>query len=187
MGLTYSDVLASRFGEGEFTTRDLSLITGTSRAAKLLSDLKFKGIVERVGHGRYRLLKPSERPDIRVLEWERVRRIILKAPWTKAFVDSSAVEVWTNGSYIVSRSAFIKVFHISIIESDHSKWINYLNSSGVSIKGKKKVGAFVDLIPVKSVKYELKNGEPVIPKDETIKLIKDHPGLYAGAEELIEE
>lgn len=55
----------------EFTTSDVTRITCNKRSAKLFSDLKFKGVVKRVGRGKYRLLEAYERNGIRVFEWVR--------------------------------------------------------------------------------------------------------------------
>ena len=76
MGLTYTDVLSLHFGNSEFTTEDVRILLRNERSAKLLSDLKFKGVIERTGRGKYRLLLPSERIDSRGLEWKRVERIV---------------------------------------------------------------------------------------------------------------
>lgn len=70
MGLTYLDPIISRFGESEFTTEEPTFLTGNSRSAKLLSELKMKGFVKRMGRGKYRVLPLSERPDPRLIEWE---------------------------------------------------------------------------------------------------------------------
>ena len=186
MGLTYSDAIISLFGENTFTTNELTALTGNTRSAKLLSDLKMKGIVEKMGHGEYRVLPLSERPDMRPIEWERVRNIILRGPWEKAWTGSTAVELWTNGRYRISPNNYLRVFHLLVRTSDLDKWKNYLRRSGVSYSGKKRVGSFVDLICSSKVSSTVVAGEPVIPKDHVLRLIRSHPGLYAGADELIE-
>ncbi len=186
MGFTYADVIALKFGEGEFTTLDLAIATNNPRAAKLLSDLKMRGLVERVDRGKYRLFAPSERPDLRVTEWNRVKEVVNSARWHYAWTDSTAVEIWTDGRYRISPNPFLKVFHVNIRKEDETKWMAYLKSKGVSFHRKKRVGAFVNLQPKGTLKFTLKGGEKVIPKDATIKLIRNQPGLYSGAEELID-
>lgn len=180
------DVIISRFGEEKFTTREFADLTGNSRPAKLLSELKMRGAVERMGRGAYRVLPLSERPDLRIAEWERVRDIILRAPWDMAWTESTAVELWTNGRYRISPNPYLRVFHLLVHRSELEEWERYLRRLGVSYSGKKRVGSYVDLKG--SVEFEsvTVSGEPVIPKDEVLRIIKEHPGLYAGADELIE-
>ncbi len=186
MTLTYSDVIISRFGENEFTAKELAILTGNSRSAKLLSELKMRGIVERVDRGKYRVLPLSERPDTRIMEWDRVRNIITHAPWKKAWTGSTAVEVWTNGRYKISPNPYLRVFHIIILKSELDEWRKYLRRSGISYSGKKRVGCYVDLKCSSKVNSTIITGEPVITKNEVLKLIRNHPGIYAGACELIE-
>ena len=186
MALTYLDVIISRFGENEFTAKELAILTGNSRSAKLLSELKMRGIVERVGRGKYRVPPLYERPDTRIIEWERVRNVIINAPWKKAWTGSTAVEVWTNRRYKISPNPYLRVFHLLILKSELDEWKKYLRRSGVSYSGKKRVGSFVDLQCSSKVNLTIVAGEPVIPKDEVLRLIRSHPGIYAGAWELIE-
>lgn len=185
MGLTYADVIALKFGEREFTTKDLAIATDNTRAAKLLSDLKMRGLVERIDRGTYHLLTPSKRPDLREAEWKRVKAVVNIAPWRHAWTGSTAVEIWTDGRYIISPNPFLRIFHLAILRGDETKWMKYLTRRGVSFIGKKRVGAIVKLFPKARLNIKLRGGEPIISKGATIELIRSHPGLYAGAEELI--
>ena len=45
MGFTYLDALISKFGDEDFTTSDFKAATGKTRPAKLLSELKMRGVV----------------------------------------------------------------------------------------------------------------------------------------------
>ena len=186
MGLTYLDALILRFGDEAFTTSEFEAVTGNTRPAKLLSELKMRGAVERIGRGSYRVLPLFERPDKRMIEWERVKNIILNAPWDKAWTGSTAVEIWTNGRYKISPNPYLRVFHLLVNRSEMEEWKKYLKRSGVSYSGKKRVGSFVDLKVTSRINSTLVSGEPVIPKDEVLRIIRNHPGLYAEAGELIE-
>lgn len=185
MVLTYSDVIALKFGEKEFTAREFAFATDNTRPAKFLSELKMRGLVERVDRGTYRFLRPSERPDLRAVEWSRVKNVIARAPWAYAWAGSTAVEIWSDGRYNVSPNPFLKILHIAVHRADAEKWKKYLESHGVSYRGKKRIGAIVDLIVKSHLVCTKKGEETVIPRKSVIKLIRDHPGLYAGAEDLI--
>ncbi len=186
MPLTYADALALAFDEGEeFTTKEFAVRIGSPAAGRVLSFLKFRGIVERTGRGRYRLLALRERLDPRSTEWPRVRSLILAGPEPKAWAGPSAVETWTGGAYVWSPSVVRRVFCVAVPESRLATWKEYLSRHRIASSTRKRVGARVELIPVKRLQRAFVDGEPVIPRTDVVRLIRDHPGLYAGAEELL--
>ena len=185
MPIGYEDVGAHLFGEEEFTTREFARRIGSSRAAKILSELKHRGVVARLGHGRYRFLRPGERPDRRSLEWDRTRRVALAGPGPKAWAGSTAVELWTDHQYTVSPSPFYRVFELAVPAHSVGKWKEYLRSHGVAVNSRKKVGARVELVPVRTVRAEIINGEPVVARRDMVSLIREHPAIYANAEDLL--
>lgn len=186
MGITYTDVLALHYGNSEFTTEDVRILLRIDRSAKLLSELKFKGVLERTGVGKYRILPPSERLDNRNFEWNRVRRVVNMSPYPFAWSGPSAVERWTNGGYLVAPNPYFRTFYIDINEEDLERWKEYLKSHSVPFIGKKRIGALVKLFPKCSIKSVILNGEKVLPKEDTIFMIKEHPGTFAAADEMIE-
>lgn len=185
MALTYYDVISLTFGEKEFTSRELALRTGNKRAAKLLNELKQRGYVARVGRGRYRVLKPAERPDLRDVEWDRVRTIILDGPEPKAWTGSTAVELWTGMKYTLAPSVFLREFHLAVPRNKLSTWKAYLKKHGVPYAGKRRIGAIVRLVPSSKFDVVYVNGEPVISRSETLRCIRNHRAIYASAEELL--
>ncbi|MBX8634336.1 MAG: hypothetical protein KHF84_07520 [Thermoplasmata archaeon] len=185
MSLTYYDIITLTFGESEFTSDELAARTGSTRAPKLLNELKMRGYVMRTARGRYRALKPSERPDLRENEWNRARKIILAGPEPKAWTGASAVELWTGMRYCLAPSVYLREFHIAIPEGRSSMWKNYLRSSGVPTGGKRKIGVIVKLYPSRNLRIEHLLGEPVISREETVRIIREHPSLYASAEGLL--
>lgn len=185
MSLTYYDAAATLFGERAFSVSEFADRIGTPRAAKVLNEMKTRGLVERVGRGTYRILRPSERPDLRRAEWRRIREAVLAAPMWKAWSDSSAVEAWTDGRYKVSPSPFIRDFHIAIHESDADSWRDYLKAHRIPM-GHKHIGAHVILDPVPDgFKAERIHDEPVIPRRDVVRLIRSKPALYGDAEALL--
>jgi hypothetical protein len=186
VGLTYTDVLSLHFGNSEFTTEDVRILLRNERSAKLLSDLKFKGVIERTGRGKYRLLLPSERIDNRGHEWKRVERIVNSSALEFAWTWSSAVEKWTAGGYIVSPNPYFRTYYIEVNRKDLLKWKEYLKSHFVSIVGKRRIGAVVELVPKDKIEFVILNGEKVISKERTLNMIKEHRGIFAEADEIIE-
>jgi hypothetical protein len=185
MSLTYDEAGSLVFGDADFSTSEFDRRLGVTGGSKILSGLKRRGVVARTGRGRYRFLSPSERPDLRTLEWERVRGILLDGPNPKAWAGPTAVEIWTRGAYVVSPSAFSREFSIAVPEKSIRLWTAYLAKRGLSDKPRKRIGARVRLVPVTKVTSTEVAGEPVIPKREVVRLIRDRPSVYAGAEELL--
>ncbi len=185
MTIRYEDVGAHLFGEREFTSGEFARRVGTPRAAKILSELKYRGTVSRTGHGTYRFLRPAERPDRRIYEWTRARRAVLAGPNPKAWTGSTAVEVWTGHRYTVSPSAFSRVFELAVPSRSVVRWRKYLSRRKISVDPRKRVGARVDLVSVPAVRAVMVNDEPVIPRREVVSLIRAHPAIYANSEELL--
>lgn len=183
--LTYNDVLSSLFGDRTFSSREFARRTGNPRAAKVLSELKHRGLVERLGRGTYRCLSPGDRPDLRGLEWARVRNVVLSGPEPKAWAGETAIEHWTGGRYKVAPSLYLRVFSLAIPLGREDRWRTYLADHGVSTTARKRVGARVDLVPRRGFKASLIDGEPVIPLREVENMIREHPALYGSAKELL--
>ncbi len=187
MPLTYTDFLAHFFGSAPFTTGEFSRRSGNPRAAKVLSELKHRGVVERLGRGRYRCLGPAERPDLREVEWNRVRTIALSGPSPKAWTAETAVESWTGGRYVMSPSLFTRVFHLAVPIDKLAEWHEHLARTGASTRVRKRIGGRIELHPVKKVRFVTIHGEPVIPRAEVLRLIRNHPALYGNAGALLSE
>lgn len=185
MPVTYLDAIDHLYGTAEFAVRDFATRVGNRRAAKLLSDLKRRGYVARVGRGRYRRLEAGERPDLRTYEWRRVREIVLRGPDPKAWAGESAVEAWTGGRYRTSPSVFTRVYTLAIPKLSLGRWNRYLRSHGLSSNPKKRIGARVELLPVEEMRVTFLGGEPVLPRDAVIRLIRAHPAIFGRAEDLI--
>lgn len=185
MGLTYADVGAHIFGEREFDAAEFSRRTGNPRGAKILSELVIRGVVARKRRGRYRFLRPSEKPDLRLFEGSRVRKAILEGPNPKAWDGPSAVEVWTDGRYRIAPSVYSSFFNVVVPVGSLPAWEAYLAGRGISLRSRKRVGPRVELREEARLRPSSVHGEPVISRERVVALIRDHPGMYAGAEELL--
>jgi predicted transcriptional regulator of viral defense system len=185
MAITYIDVLSSLFGGRRFTAREFARRSGNPRAAKVLSDLKLRGLVERVGRGQYRCLSPGERPDLRHAEWARVHDVVLSGPDPKAWAGETALEIWTAGRYRLAPSLYSRVFHLAVPRARKDDWIRYLSDHRVATTSKKRIGARVEMTTVDELNPTMIDGEPVVARSEIERLIRDHPALYGTAEELL--
>lgn len=93
--------------------------------------------------------------------------------------------MWTDHRYTVSPSAFYRIFELAVPADSVGKWKEYLRGHRVAVDSKKRVGARVELVPVRRVRSEMVDGEPVIPRRDVVSLIRKHPAIYANAEDLL--
>lgn len=181
---SYADAAALLFGSREFSAREFALRTANPRAAKLLSELKRRGLVARTGRGLYRNLSPDERPDPRARDWARARRLVVSAGLPMAWDGSSAVEAWTGGSYVVSPSVLTREFHIVVPRAALRAWEKYLAGVGLLASPRRRMGARVLLRAVTRMPpLTALEGEPVIARAEALRMVRENPAVYAGAEE----
>jgi hypothetical protein len=187
VALNYLDAASLAFGVRPFTLAEFSSKIGGRRAVRILSEMKTRGHVERTGRGRYRVLPPGERPDLRGAEWERVSRLLLDAGLPMAWTDADAVRVWTGGRYTITPSAYLKEFHIEVPAASFDDWMNYLRAHRISADPRRKVGSKVILSTTEHLRRSAHRAEPVISRSRTLAMIKRHRGLYANADELLED
>lgn len=181
MALTYSDVVSALYGDREFTSVEFGRATNSPRASRTLGELKRRGLIARVGRGRYRCLSPSERPDLRGAEYRRVRAITQNVPCRFAWFGPSAVEVWTDGRYSVSPSLSLNELHIAVQTKNEARVTAYLKSHGVSTSERRRVGTVVRVYPTPDLRVIFKSKEPVIPRSAVEEFIRSHAGLFGGA------
>lgn len=186
MTLSYADATALAFGSRTFSVAEFGNRLNCLRPHRRLSELKTRGLVERVARGRYRLLSPDERPDLRGVEAARVHRLLLASGLPMAWSGSTAVHLWTGGRYAVSPSVFLREFIAEIPVHDLGRWTRFLRARRINSDPRRRLGVRVELRPVKRLRFVNHRGEPVIPRRAAIDMVRSHPGVYAGAEELIE-
>jgi hypothetical protein len=114
-----------------------------------------------------------------------VRNVVLGGPDPKAWTGETALEVWTGGRYRIAPSLYFRVFELAVPRNRSGFWSRYLADRGVSTKIGKRVGARVRLVAVEQVVAETVEGEPVVPRGDIERLIREHPGLYGNAKDLL--
>ncbi len=187
MPSSYADIASLAFGSRPFTVKEFTSRIGTRRAGRILSEMKTRGLVERIGRGRYRVLSPSERPDLRGIEWNRINRLLLESTLPMAWTDADAVRVWTGGRYTVSPSAYLREFHIEVPERALGKWRDYLRAHRIGTDPRRKIGSKVVISTSHRFRMSRHRGEPVIPREAVLAKIRAHRGLFADADRLIED
>lgn len=186
MPLGYADALAISFGAEPFTVEEFRVRIGSLRPSQTLSELKTRGVVARVGRARYRLLGPDERPDLRSSEWNRVRSSLLSSGLPMGWSGPDAVALWTGGRYTLSPTMYMREFSIEVPESSRVAWIRYLRAHRISTNPRRRIGAVVRMSVGNRRRFSSHRGEPVIPRIETLRLIRSHRGLYGDSDKLLE-
>jgi hypothetical protein len=185
MSIDYYEAASLLFGEEPFSTGEFKSRTASPRAAKTLSELKSRGLAERLGRGRYRLLSPSSRPDRRAKEWDRAKDLLLGSGLPMAWSGPSAVEIWTRGRYYVSPSFFVRMWHIDVPKESVRTWLGFLRDHHLSTDSRRRLGNKVVLHPVSRLRKVILHGEPVVPRGVVLNLIRSHRAIYANADRLV--
>ncbi len=170
----------SRHGSREsFKQSELDWIVGQSMKKKIFSYLLRSGWIKKESRKEYSCLEPSivmkELLDFKVPE------IMKEAEKDYAFTGLSAIEIWSDYSY-VQRGLEKSPYFIQILRKDLKYWKDYLNKKNVPnyLNNGSTIGEYVILIPVKKLAYTDKNGFKVDDLNITLQLAKQNE-MYAYA------
>ena len=173
-GLKAYALLFSRHGtRGEFRQSELDWIVSESMKKKIFSLLLRRGWIVKHATGTYSCASPSD--AIKGLMEFRVPQIIKKAQKAYAFTQLSAVEIWSDFSY-VQKGMDKSPYFIKILRKDLKYWKEFFNreeiphytGSGATI------GEYVILIPVARLSFEEKDGFKIDSLKETMKYAKSN-------------
>ena len=173
-GLKAYALLFSRHGtRREFRQSELDWIVSESMKKKIFSLLLRRGWIVKHAAGTYSCASPSD--AVKGLMEFRVPQIIKKAQKAYAFTQLSAVEIWSDFSY-VQRGMEKSPYFIKILRKDLKYWQEFFNreeipnytASGATI------GEYVILIPVTKLSFEEKDGFKIDSLKETMKYAKSN-------------
>lgn len=184
-GLKAYALLFSKHGVCEkFMQSELDWIVSTSMKKKIFSLLLRNGWIKKNYDKTYSCINPSD--AIKGLLEFRVHKIIKNAAKKYAFTQLSAVEIWSDFSY-VQRGLEKSPYFIKILKKDLKYWKEFFNNNEIPnyINLGGTIGEFVILIPVTSFLFEEKDGFKVDSLKETIKYAKSND-IYNYALEYIE-
>jgi hypothetical protein len=155
----------------EFGQSDLDWIVGQSMKKKIFSLLLGCGWIKKKSRNRYVCISP-ETAVKRLLDL-RVPSIIRDAERPYAFTGSSAIEIWSDYSY-VQRSIEKSPYFIEISKKDLDYWKGFFRKNNISFyvgKGTT-IGEYVVLKPVGRLRFTEKDGYKVIPLSDVVELAK---------------
>lgn len=157
-GLKAYALLFSKHGtKGKFRQAELDWIVSESMKKKIFSLLLRHGWIKKNLDNTYSCTNPAE--AIRGLLEFRVPQIIKKAQRPYAFTHLSAVEIWSDFSY-VQRGIEKSPYFIKVLKKDLKYWKNFFNKEEISnyVSTGTNIGEYVILIPVTKLAFEEKDG-----------------------------
>lgn len=171
-------VLFTRYGTKEtFTQAAIAWAVRESMRKKIFSVLVKAGWLTRVARGSYRCVRP-EIIIKRLLEF-KVPAIMRQAIKPYAFTGLSAIEVWSDYSY-VQRSIEQSPYFIQVLKKDIPYWKQFFACYHVPvyIREGSTIGEYVILMPVSTIAAVEKDGFNVLPLQEAAHIAKSND-IYA--------
>lgn len=185
------DSLRAAFGSRTFTASEAVVALGPG-AKMALSRLLLAGRLERIRRGVYRLAEPERKTRIDAARATLRRTEALGAPFRIALDGPDSVRLWTGGRYTVSPGRpDEEILWLAVAPADLADLTAWLISHGWKVGSESSWpegrGPKVILRPVPRLKPQRLDGVPVLPRAEVLRLMKDQPAAYEGAEEWLLE
>ncbi len=184
-GLKAYALLFSKHGtRGEFRQSELDWIVSASMKKKIFALLLRSGWIKKNPSGAYSCASPSD--AIKALLEFRVPEIMKRAKKSYAFTRLSAVEIWSDFSY-VQRGMEKSPYFIKVLKRDLAYWKEFFNTREIPnyVGSGTTIGEYVILIPVSRLSFVEKSGFKVDLLKETMHYAKSND-IYAYASEYIE-
>jgi hypothetical protein len=176
----------------EFTVKEFSSTFASPDANKVLHDMTQKGLLERVGWGKYRV-NSSEKYLAKKTNIAGSYDLLKKACMGYALTGPDAVFFWTKGGYQTDRFFGFYPIHLKIEKRYLSKWEMFFSSVKMRfyIEGQPSrqtlFGVFYVLYP--QVDFEAKelDGFYVSPLRETVEYCQKNIYSYEPALEMLDQ
>ena len=155
----------------EFGQSELNWIVKQSMKKKIFSLLLRSGWIKKHGKTKYTCINPKK--VIRGLLEFKVPEIIKTAERPYAFTKLSAIEIWSDYSY-VQRGIEKSPYFINILKKDLIYWEKFFGKYKISyyIKEGSTIGEYIILTPIEKLSFVEKDEHKVIGLKETIRLAK---------------
>lgn len=170
----------SRHGSREpFAQNELDWIVSQSMKKKIFATLLKSGWIRKKGRRAYMCEQPKN--IMQGLTEFRVPSIIREAARDYAFTGMSAIEIWSDYSYI-QRGIEHSPYYIKVLKKDVDYWKRLFRKHEIPVYVRRgsEVGEFVILIPADNIKAVSKDNFSVEPLRNALKAAKENP-MYAYA------
>lgn len=179
-GLRAYSLFYSRHGSREaFKQSELDWIMSESMRKKVFSLLLKSGWIKKESRYTYKCVEPEK--AIKGLLDFKVMETMKKAEKQYAFTNLSAVEIWSDYSY-VQRGIERSPYFIEVLKKDLRYWKEFFNKNSIPcyIKKGSTIGEYVILIPAEKIIAVEKQGLRVEPLKKTLKTARENK-MYSYA------
>lgn len=176
----------------EFSTGDFARTFYSPDPNKVLHDMAKKGMLERIGTGKYRVRDSGEYLSGRY-DPSKAYRFLSNSKLPYALTGVDAVYVWTHGGYNVDRFFGFYPVHIKVGRSHLKRWKKLLAEEGwkAFLSGEKPketlFGLFFILYPVEKLDVEKVNSLKVDPLKDTVEFCRKNIYSFEPALEMLDE
>lgn len=156
-----------------FKQSELDWIVSQSMKKKIFSVLLRSGWIKKDSKIQYKCLEPEN--IIKSISQFKVPEIMGEAKRSYAFTNLSAVELWSDYSY-VQRGIEKSPYFIKVLKKDLGYWKDFFNKFDIPnyINEGSTIGEYIIFIPVTKINAEEKYGLKVEPLSKTLKIAKQN-------------
>ena len=175
----YALFYAKHGSREQFKQAELDWIVSQSMKKKIFSILLKAGWILKASRDSYRCLEPEK--VVKGLVEFKVSEVIKEAKKPYAFTNLSAVEIWSDYSYI-QRGIEKSPYFINVLKKDLKYWKGFFNERNVPNYANEgsTIGEYVILIPVDRIDAVDKEDLKVEPLKKTLKAAKKNE-MYSYA------
>jgi len=176
----------------QFTVKEFSSTFSSPDPNKVLHDMTKKGLLERVGWGKYTVNSPEEYLAKRTNIADSYN-LVKKTGLRYAFTGPDAVFFWTKGGYQADRFFGFYPIHLKVENKDLSKWTKFfrLKNQRFHIEGQPPrqtlFGVFYVLYPEVNFDAKELSGFCVSPLKEAVVFCQKNIYAYEPALEMLDE
>lgn len=179
-GLRAYSLFYTKYGTREkFKQSELDWIVSEPMKKKIFSLLLRNGWIKKQSKNTYKCLNPEI--IIKNLLDFKVSNIIKQSKRKYAFTGLSAVEIWSDYSY-VQRGIERSPYFVKILKKDLNYWKEFFNKHNIPnyINNGSTIGEFVILVPVDKITATKKDNLSVETLKKTLKIAKENQ-MYSYA------
>ncbi len=183
------NVLAS--WKDEFTSREFSQTFYSPDAAKVLHDMEGKGMLERVGFGKYRVRTQAEYLKKRS-NLQEAYALLNKSGKQYALTDVDGVFIWTKGGYNIDRFFGFYPIHLKVKQAEVNAWKGFFKSQGYRAflegerPGETLYGVFYILHPAAKIHSETVEGVKVESLQKAVEFATERIAAYQPGLEMLD-
>lgn len=166
-----------RYGAGPFRQSALDWVVGSSMRKKIFATLVHAGWIAKQSRAQYTCVRPEQVMQ-GLLEF-KVPSIMRQTERPYAFTGLSAVEIWSDFSY-VQRSRERSPYFIAVLRRDLPYWKQFFSKHGIPsyVKQGSTIGEFIIFVPQENIQAEEHNGMRVEPLQKTMDIARANE-MYA--------